>query len=190
MARTRTWVIVFAGLCPIQLNDHPINQSCKVQSYKVQMEALRFAFCSFETLTFKESQIWTDNWGAEDLRVPSYTIPLWNRCSYCFLFFLSHCLNHRLASPIWTKVSSPPLGARLILNPSGSSRMLVTSHTHFPLLINHAQSCPNGLVWFCLMPSLEETFSPVSHFCLACCCFFLRMPILLVLAMIARRNRK
>ena len=27
---------------------------------------------------FKESQTWTDNWGAEDLRVPNYTIPLWN----------------------------------------------------------------------------------------------------------------
>ena len=35
MTRTRTWVIVFAGLCPIQLNDHPINQ---IHSRRVRFE--------------------------------------------------------------------------------------------------------------------------------------------------------
>lgn len=31
---------------------------------------------------FKKSRTWTDNWGAEDLRVPDYTIPLQEQCNY------------------------------------------------------------------------------------------------------------
>lgn len=46
-------------------------------------------------ISFKESQIWTDNWGAEDLRVPSYTIPLYiiryMRCT--LLLFLIRLLR-------------------------------------------------------------------------------------------------
>ncbi len=133
-------------------------------------------------ISLRESQLWTDNWGAEDLRVPSYTIPLKSFCYFfCLLMDLIHFLYPHAVNHLYTNVTSPPLALRWILYPSGSSRWEVTSHTRLPDLINHWYVFPLGFSWDCLTPSSVSP-SQITFFCLACCCFFLRMPILLVLA--------
>ncbi len=98
------------------------------------------------------------------------------------LLFLKYLLNPRHASPMCTNVGSPPLTLRLILYPSGSSRQEVRWLIHFPVLINRSYSFPFGLVYDLLRPCSVWVFHSPSTFCLACCCFFFKIPILLVLA--------
>ena len=160
------------------------------------MSKIKNQYCYWLKLSLfygKESQTWTDNWGAEDLRVPNYTIPFYSHfytrfySSYCLLCLnalLLRLLNARLASQINTISGSPPLGLRLILYQSGSSRPVVTSQTRFPDLINRSYSFPLGFVYALLRPSVVRDFlSHTAFFCFACCCFFFKIHILLVLAM-------